>query len=114
VRMPGGGGPKAARGIRRRSPQTRVVALSAYGDDSEYPSRLTGIRAQLTRKPRPVRSSTVRRRLILLKKDHLFSAFLRDRRVEIPNRAYDRANLRSLGRGPHPCPQAQPRRVPNR
>ncbi len=32
VRMPGGGGAKAARGIRRRSPQTRVVALSAYGD----------------------------------------------------------------------------------
>ena len=32
VRMPGGGGPRAARGIRRRSPRTRVVAFSAYGD----------------------------------------------------------------------------------
>ncbi|MFB3739659.1 MAG: EAL domain-containing protein [Candidatus Velamenicoccus archaeovorus] len=32
VRMPGGGGVRAARGIRRRSPGTRVVAFSAYGD----------------------------------------------------------------------------------
>jgi len=32
VRMPGGGGPRAARGVRRRSPRTRVVAFSAYGD----------------------------------------------------------------------------------
>ena len=32
VRMPGGGGPRAARGIRRRSPRTRVVAFTAYGD----------------------------------------------------------------------------------
>ncbi|MFB3738477.1 MAG: EAL domain-containing protein [Candidatus Velamenicoccus archaeovorus] len=32
VRMPGGGGPRAARAIRRRSPSTRVVALSAYDD----------------------------------------------------------------------------------
>jgi EAL domain-containing protein (putative c-di-GMP-specific phosphodiesterase class I) len=32
VRMPGGGGPAAARGIRSASPQTRVVALSAYND----------------------------------------------------------------------------------
>ena len=30
--MPGGGGPKVARGIRERSPQTRVVALSANAD----------------------------------------------------------------------------------
>jgi EAL domain-containing protein (putative c-di-GMP-specific phosphodiesterase class I)/DNA-binding NarL/FixJ family response regulator len=29
VRMPGGGGPRAARGIRRSSPQTGVIALSA-------------------------------------------------------------------------------------
>jgi EAL domain-containing protein (putative c-di-GMP-specific phosphodiesterase class I)/ActR/RegA family two-component response regulator len=29
VRMPGGGGPRAARGIRRGSPQTDVIALSA-------------------------------------------------------------------------------------
>src|SRR5439155_6829938 len=32
VRMPGGGGPVAARGIKVASPQTRVVALSAYDD----------------------------------------------------------------------------------
>jgi EAL domain-containing protein (putative c-di-GMP-specific phosphodiesterase class I)/DNA-binding NarL/FixJ family response regulator len=32
VRMPGGGGAEAARGIRRRSPETRVLALSAYDD----------------------------------------------------------------------------------
>ncbi|HYM49039.1 MAG TPA: PAS domain S-box protein, partial [Candidatus Limnocylindrales bacterium] len=30
VRMPGGGGPRAAREIAARSPQTRVLALSAY------------------------------------------------------------------------------------
>ncbi|HKZ75229.1 MAG TPA: response regulator, partial [Actinomycetota bacterium] len=32
VKMPSGGGPRAARGIRRESPQTHVVALSAYND----------------------------------------------------------------------------------
>jgi signal transduction histidine kinase len=32
VKMPGGGGPRAARGIRDESPQTHVVALSAYED----------------------------------------------------------------------------------
>lgn len=32
VRMPGGGGLRAARGILRRSPETRVLALSAYQD----------------------------------------------------------------------------------
>ena len=32
VKMPGGGGPAAARGIRAASPETRIVALSAYGD----------------------------------------------------------------------------------
>jgi EAL domain-containing protein (putative c-di-GMP-specific phosphodiesterase class I) len=32
VKMPGGGGPHAARGILAESPQTRIVALSAYGD----------------------------------------------------------------------------------
>jgi EAL domain-containing protein (putative c-di-GMP-specific phosphodiesterase class I)/DNA-binding NarL/FixJ family response regulator len=32
VRMPGGGGPKAARGIRRGSPQTDIIALSASED----------------------------------------------------------------------------------
>jgi EAL domain-containing protein (putative c-di-GMP-specific phosphodiesterase class I) len=32
VRMPGGGGPRAARGIARRSPGTRVLALSASND----------------------------------------------------------------------------------
>jgi len=33
VRMPSGGGPRAAREIRWRSPDTRIVALSAHGDD---------------------------------------------------------------------------------
>jgi EAL domain-containing protein (putative c-di-GMP-specific phosphodiesterase class I)/CheY-like chemotaxis protein len=32
VKMPGGGGPRAARAIRAFSPQTRVTALSAYDD----------------------------------------------------------------------------------
>ncbi|MGA8016438.1 MAG: EAL domain-containing protein [Candidatus Dormiibacterota bacterium] len=32
VKMPGGGGPHAARGILASSPSTRIVALSAYGD----------------------------------------------------------------------------------
>jgi EAL domain-containing protein (putative c-di-GMP-specific phosphodiesterase class I)/CheY-like chemotaxis protein len=32
VKMPGGGGPHAARGILTESPETRIVALSAYGD----------------------------------------------------------------------------------
>ncbi|HEX2032355.1 MAG TPA: response regulator transcription factor [Actinomycetota bacterium] len=32
VRMPGGGGPRAAREIRRVSPGTRIVVLSALGD----------------------------------------------------------------------------------
>ena len=32
VRMPGGGGLRAARGILRRSPETRVLALSAHQD----------------------------------------------------------------------------------
>jgi DNA-binding NarL/FixJ family response regulator len=32
VRMPGGGGPRAAREIRELSPATRIVAFSAYGD----------------------------------------------------------------------------------
>ena len=32
VRMPGGGGPRASREIRLRSPGTRIVALSAFGE----------------------------------------------------------------------------------
>ena len=32
VKMPGGGGPRATREIRRGSPGTKVIALSAYGD----------------------------------------------------------------------------------
>jgi len=32
VRMPGGGGPRAARLIRERAPNTRIVAFSAYAD----------------------------------------------------------------------------------
>src|SRR5712691_2010234 len=34
VRMPGGGGPRAAREIRTRSPETRMLALSSYPDRS--------------------------------------------------------------------------------
>ena len=34
VRMPGGGGEHAAREIRRRSPRTSIIALSAYADES--------------------------------------------------------------------------------
>ena len=33
VRMPGGGGPRAAREIRRRSPGSRIVVVSAFDDD---------------------------------------------------------------------------------
>ena len=32
VRMPGGGGPRAAREIRIRSPRTQLLAFSAYDD----------------------------------------------------------------------------------
>jgi DNA-binding NarL/FixJ family response regulator len=32
VRMPGGGGNRAAREIRLRSPDTRILVFSAYGD----------------------------------------------------------------------------------
>jgi len=32
VKMPAGGGPRAARGIHRTSPETRVIALSAFED----------------------------------------------------------------------------------
>jgi DNA-binding NarL/FixJ family response regulator len=34
VRMPGGGGPRAAREILQRSPRTRILAFSAYDDVS--------------------------------------------------------------------------------
>lgn len=34
VRMPGGGGPRAAREILQRSPGTRILAFSAYDDVS--------------------------------------------------------------------------------
>ncbi len=42
VRMPGGGGPRAAREIRRRSPDTVVVALSAYCDRTSVLEMLKG------------------------------------------------------------------------
>ena len=32
VRMPGGGGPRAAREILHRAPDTRILAFSAYDD----------------------------------------------------------------------------------
>ncbi|HEY0454349.1 response regulator transcription factor [Actinophytocola sp.] len=40
VRMPGGGGPRAAREIRVRSPHTRILAFSAY-DDSGTVAEMT-------------------------------------------------------------------------
>jgi EAL domain-containing protein (putative c-di-GMP-specific phosphodiesterase class I)/CheY-like chemotaxis protein len=40
VRMPNGGGPRAAREIRWRSPDTRIVALSAHGDDRSVENML--------------------------------------------------------------------------
>jgi len=40
VRMPRGGGPRAARGIRERSPHTRILAFSAY-DDSGTVAEMT-------------------------------------------------------------------------
>ncbi|GLW07173.1 transcriptional regulator [Microtetraspora sp. NBRC 13810] len=44
VRMPAGGGAHAARGIRRRSPGTRIMAFSAYGDAGSVDQmRLAGV-----------------------------------------------------------------------
>jgi EAL domain-containing protein (putative c-di-GMP-specific phosphodiesterase class I)/ActR/RegA family two-component response regulator len=40
VRMPGGGGPHAAREIRWRSPDTRIVALSAFRDECSVENML--------------------------------------------------------------------------
>jgi DNA-binding NarL/FixJ family response regulator len=40
VRMPHGGGPRAAREIRWRSPDTRIIALSALDDDRSIRSML--------------------------------------------------------------------------
>jgi EAL domain-containing protein (putative c-di-GMP-specific phosphodiesterase class I)/ActR/RegA family two-component response regulator len=40
VRMPNGGGPRAAREIRWRSPDTRIIALSAHGDDRSVENML--------------------------------------------------------------------------
>jgi EAL domain-containing protein (putative c-di-GMP-specific phosphodiesterase class I)/ActR/RegA family two-component response regulator len=40
VRMPGGGGPRAAREIRWRSPDTRIVALSAHRDERSVENML--------------------------------------------------------------------------
>jgi EAL domain-containing protein (putative c-di-GMP-specific phosphodiesterase class I)/ActR/RegA family two-component response regulator len=40
VRMPNGGGPRAAREIQWRSPDTRIVALSAHGDDDSVENML--------------------------------------------------------------------------
>jgi DNA-binding NarL/FixJ family response regulator len=42
VRMPGGGGDRAAREIRRLSPETAVVALSAYCDRATVSQMLKG------------------------------------------------------------------------
>ena len=42
VKMPGGGGPRAAKEIRNRSPETAVLALSAYEDQSSVLRMLRG------------------------------------------------------------------------
>lgn len=39
-KMPAGGGPRAVREIGARSPETRVLALSAYGDDGSVDQML--------------------------------------------------------------------------
>jgi EAL domain-containing protein (putative c-di-GMP-specific phosphodiesterase class I)/AmiR/NasT family two-component response regulator len=50
VRMPGGGGPHAAREIRSGSPGTRIVALSAFGDDRSIDEMLaSGATSYLTK-----------------------------------------------------------------
>jgi len=45
VRMPGGGGAAAARGIRQRSPRTRILAYSAF-DDSRASNEMLGAGAE--------------------------------------------------------------------
>jgi DNA-binding NarL/FixJ family response regulator len=42
VRVPHGGGPRAAREIRRRSPRTRIIAISAPGDERSVEDMLAG------------------------------------------------------------------------
>lgn len=50
VRMPSGGGPHAASEIRWRSPTTRIVALSAFGDDRSVDDMLAnGATSYLTK-----------------------------------------------------------------
>lgn len=50
VRMPGGGGPHAAREIRLRSPGSRIIALSAFGDDRSIDEMLgNGATSYLTK-----------------------------------------------------------------
>ncbi len=50
VRMPGGGGPRAAREIRVQSPDSRIIALSAFGDDRSVDNMLAnGATSYLTK-----------------------------------------------------------------
>jgi DNA-binding NarL/FixJ family response regulator len=50
VRMPGGGGPRAAREIRLRCPDSRIIALSAFGDDRSVDDMLaSGATSYLTK-----------------------------------------------------------------
>jgi EAL domain-containing protein (putative c-di-GMP-specific phosphodiesterase class I) len=50
VRMPGGGGPRAAREIRLRCPDARIIALSAFGDDRSVDDMLaSGATSYLTK-----------------------------------------------------------------
>ena len=48
VRMPGGGGVRAVREIRKRSSRTKVVALSAH-EDSDTMIRMIGARGRCVR-----------------------------------------------------------------
>lgn len=54
VRMPSGGGPRAAREIRWRSPATRLIALSAHADDRSVDDMLAGGATSYLMKDAPI------------------------------------------------------------
>lgn len=63
IRMPGGGGNRAAREIRHRSPGTQILAFSAYDDtDAVTQMRLVGVTEYLIKGATNVEIlSTIRR-----------------------------------------------------
>ncbi len=66
VKMPGGGGPQAARGIRATSPRTRIIALSAYGDRTSILEMLrAGASAYLVKGSMPDEVTRTIRRVLL-------------------------------------------------